>query len=304
MEAQTSQSSGVIKFLAWFELNKKRVFICAGIAVLVGLAIFLVVNYQSQREDRASEALSDVKVPMNPMTPAPPGTADAYIKIARQYKGTQAGGRALIMAGTTLFAQGQFDEAQKYFEQFTREYPASPFVADAHFGVASCLDAKKKTAEATAKFEELRRRYGKSSVIEETKLALARLYEEQNRPAQALELYDDLMKANQFGGQFSGLGSEAGLRREDLLAAHPELRPTNAPPVLPTPPAINTNLIVRTMTNRAAASNVIQMMMTNRPAGTNVIRMTNLPQSLLTNKAALPTSSTSPLQINVTTNKF
>lgn len=297
MEAQTSQSAGLIKFLAWFELNKKRVLIGAVIVVVVGLTIFLIVNYQSQREERASEALSDVKVPMNPMTPAPPGTADAYAKIAREYKGTQAGGRALIMAGTTLFAQNQFDEAQKYFEQFTKEYPASPFVAEAHFGVGSCLDAKKKPADAIAKFEELRRRYGKSSVIEETKLALGRLYEEQNKPAQALELYDDLMKANQQFGQYNGLGSEAGLRREDLLAAHPELRPTNAPSVIPpTPSAINTNLIVRALTNRAAASNMIQMR-------TNMIRMTNMPQSLLTNKAALPTSSTPPLKVNITTNK-
>src|SRR6266436_1254970 len=113
MEAQTSQSAGMIKLLAWFEINKKRVLIGAAVAVVVGLGIFLAMNYQSQREERASEALSEIKVPMNPMTPAPPGTTDAYVKIARDYKGTQAGARALILAGTTLFAQNQYDEAQK-----------------------------------------------------------------------------------------------------------------------------------------------------------------------------------------------
>jgi len=175
MDAPATQSAGLIKLLAWFEVNKKRVLIGAGVALVVGLGIFLAVNYQSQHEVRASEALSEVKVPMSPMTPPAPGTADAYLKVARDYKGTQAGGRALILAGTTLFVQGQYDDAQKAFEQFARDYPASPFVSEALFGVASCLDAKKKTAEATAKFEELRRRYGKSSVMDETKLALARL---------------------------------------------------------------------------------------------------------------------------------
>ena len=300
MEAQTSESGTLIKFLAWFEVNKKRVLIGAVIVAAVGLAVGLAINYQSQREERASEALSDVKLPLSPLAQTPPGTADAYLRIAREYKGTKAAARALLLAGTTLFAQNQYDEAQKVFEQFTRDYPSSAFVPEAHFGIGASLDAKKKTAEATAKFEELRRRYGKSSVIEETKLALARLYEDQNKLEQARDLYDELMKANQMGGQYNGLGSEAGLRMEDLLAAHPELRKTNAPPVMPTPPAINTNLVVRTLTNRAAASNAIQMMMTNRPAGSNVIGITNLSTI---NKAS-PTSSPSPLKINVTTNKF
>src|SRR5215211_1591843 len=59
MDAQVSQSAGLIKFQAWFELNKKRVFIGAIIAIVVGVAVFLAINYQSKREDRASQALSE-----------------------------------------------------------------------------------------------------------------------------------------------------------------------------------------------------------------------------------------------------
>jgi tetratricopeptide (TPR) repeat protein len=289
MDAPATQSAGFIKFQAWFEVNKKRALIGAAVAVVLGVAIFLAINYQSQREGRASEALSEIKVPPSPMSPPPPGTVDAYLKIARDYKGTHAGGRALIHAATTLFVQADYDEAQKLFEQFAREYQASPFAAQAMFGVAECLDAKKKTAEAIAKLEELRRRYGKSSVIDEVKLALGRLYEEQNKPAQAWELYDELLKANQFGGQFSGIGSEAGMRMQELELKHPELKKTPPPMTPPVAMQQNTNLMVR--------------MMTNPPTGTNISRTTSsIPRILMTN-INRATGGTSIPKINVTTNK-
>ena len=286
MDAKTAQSPGFVRFLAWFEVNKKRVVIGAIIVVVLGAGIGLALNYQSQREVRASEALSEVKLPINPSSPIPVGTAAAYERIAREHRGTQAGGRALILAGTALFMQTNYDDAQKLFEQFAREYPASSFVPEALFGVASCLDAKKKPAEAISKFEELRRRYGKSSVLDETKLALARLYEEQNKPAVALDLYDELVKAN----QYSGIGSEAGLRMEDLLSQHPELKKTNAP-IMPAPTIIpGTNLATR---------------MTNRPAITltNLTRRTsNVPTIVMTNRPPA-TGGPAPLKLNITTNK-
>jgi len=285
MDAKAAQSPGWIKFLAWFEVNKKRLLIGTVIALVVGLAIGLAIYYQSQREVRASEALSEVKTPINPTSPIPSGTAAAYQRIAREHKGTQAGGRALIMAGTTLFMQGDYDEAQKVFEQFAREYPASPFVPEALFGVASCLDAKKKPAEAIAKFEELRRRYGKSSVMDETKLALGRLYEEQNKLTMALDLYDELVKAN----QYSGIGSEAGLRMEVLLSEHPELKKTNAPIMTPPPMTRPTNLAMR-MTNRP------QITMTNLTRRTSTV-----PSMILTNRPG--TTGAAPLKLNINTNK-
>jgi len=285
MDAKAAQSPAWIKFLAWFEVNKKRLLIGTVIGLAVGVLIGVVIYYQSQREVRASEALSEVKTPMNPTTALPAGTAAAYERIAREHKGTQAGGRALILAGTTLYMQGAYDDAQKMFEQFAREYPASPFMPDALFGIASSLEAKGKPADAIAKFEELRRRYGKSSVIDETKLALGRIYEEQNKPAMALDLYDELVKAN----QFSGIGSEAGLRMEDLLNQHPELKKTNAPIMTPPPMTRPTNLATR-MTNRP------QIMMTNL-----VRRTSNVPSIVMTNRPG--TTGGAPLKLNIITNK-
>lgn len=280
MEAKAAPTPGIIKFQAWFEVNKKRVLIGAVIVLVAGLATGLAINYESQKEVRASEALSEVKIPLSSTLLPGSGTADAYLQVARAHKGTQAAGRALIMAGSTFFIQEQYAEAQKQFEQFVREYPASPFVPEAHFGIASSLEAQKKPLEAIAKLEELRRRYAKSSVMDETKLSLARLYEEQNKPAQAVELYDELVKANQYGG----IGSEAGLRMEDLLLQHPELRKTNAPPIITsTPGRPNTNVTVRMMTNRPQVTI------------TNMTRRTSSVPMMMTNRA--------PLKVNINTNK-
>src|SRR4051812_36129609 len=150
MDAKAAQQPGMIRFLAWFEVNKKRVLIGTIIVLVVGLVIGLAIYYQSQREVRASAALSEVHTPMNPTAAPAPGTAEAYKKVAEEHKGTQAAGRALILAGTTLYTQGQYEEAQKLFERFARDYPGSPFVPEALYGIASSLDAEKKPADAIA----------------------------------------------------------------------------------------------------------------------------------------------------------
>ena len=289
MDAKTAETPAFIRFLAWFEVNRKRVLIGAVIVLVVGLAAGVLIYSQSQREVRASEALSEVRAVIAPSGTPAPGAADAFKKVAQQHQGTQAGGRALIMAGTSLYTQAQYDEAQKLFEQFAKEFPASPFVPEALYGVASSLDAQKKSNEAIAKFEELRRRYAKSSVMDQTKLALGRLYEEQGKYAQALDLYDELVKGN----QFSGIASEAGLRMEDLLSQHPELKKTNAPPIMsaatPTPGRPNTNLIVRPATNRQQMITI-----TNLPRGTNINR------PLMTMSNRISSTGGAPINLNIT----
>jgi tetratricopeptide (TPR) repeat protein len=289
MDAKTAETPAFIRFLAWFEVNRKRVLIGAVVVLVVGLAVGLFIYSQSQREVRASEALSEVRAVSAPSGAPAPGAADAFKKVAREHRGTQAGGRALIMAGTSLYIQSQYDEAQKLFEQFAKEFPASPFVPEALYGVASSLDAQKKSNEAIAKFEELRRRYAKSSVMDQTKLALGRLYEEQGKYAQALDLYDELVKGN----QFSGIASEAGLRMEDLLSQHPELKKTNAPPIMsaatPTPGRPNTNLLMRPATNRQQVITI-----------TNLPRSTNMNRPLMTMTNRLGSTGGAPIKLNVT----
>ena len=101
----------------------------------------------------------------------------------------------------------------------------------------------------------------------------------------ALDLYDELVKAN----QYSGIGSEAGLRMEDLLSQHPELKKTNAPIMTPPPMTRPTNLANR-MTNRP------QITMTNLTR-----RTSSVPGMILSNRPG--TTGAAPLKLNINTNK-
>jgi tetratricopeptide (TPR) repeat protein len=260
MQPDAARSDNYLRFLAWTQANQKRLILWGTVLVLVIAGTFFFVYYQGQKEMRASVALSNVRVPLSSGASTSTGTADAYLKVAREHAGTKAGGRALLLGAATLFTEGRYPDAQKTFEQFLRDYPESQWVPQAHFGIASSLDAQGKIAEATAKFDEIRRRYANDALIDEVKLALARLYENQSKPEEAHKIYTELVQNN----PYSGMGSEAGVRKEELETKFPQLKPTNAPPPVLTPPPM--------------------AMLTNRPAPTNrVITISNITPRMATN---------------------
>jgi predicted negative regulator of RcsB-dependent stress response len=217
MESEATSQSKSIAFQAWFEVNKKRLAIGLGVALVVVLAVALFLQQQAQKERVASRALSDVRVPWNPAEKVP-GVSDALQKVAKEYEGTKAAERALLTSAGVLFTEKKYAEAEAQFVQLTRAYPDTVWAAEAALGVASSLDAQGKTAEATSKYEEIRRRFASSAIIDDAKLALARLYEEQ-KPEDAYKLYDELAKS----GPGTRLAMEASMRQEDLLKARPEL---------------------------------------------------------------------------------
>lgn len=292
--SSSTSNDSLLKFLAWLEQNKKRVALISSVVVVVVGLIAAIVYYQSQKEVRASEALSDVRVPFNPTTPTPPGTVEAYLKVAQDYEGTTAAGRALLEAGSLLYIQGKYPEAEARYKQFLSEYPESPFLQQGMLGLASALDAEGKPTEAIAKYEELRRRFPTDSVIDETKLALGRLYEKQN-PADAVKLYTELTAL----GSQSGVGSEAGIRLADLMEKHPELAKTNAPPAPMTPPQPK---VPQASITRTPPTNRVVMAITNLQNQPSTTITIPAPSATATS-AVVATPPQLPSTPAVTTNK-
>lgn len=264
-----------MRFVAWAQANQKRLII--GVAVvLVAVAVISFITYeQGQKEIRASHALANVALPLSPGAPPRPGTADALLSVANDHAGTKAGARALLQSGGILFMEGKNAEAQRVFERFLKDYPTSEWVPQAHYGIAATLDAQGKPAEAIAKFEEIRRRFANDPTIDDVKLALGRLYENQNRPADAHRLYAELVQAN----PYSGMGSEAGVRKEDLEERFPELAKTNAPisslPQMPMPLVQATNQ--PSQTNRVITIGPTTNATTTQPATNAQTTVTNVP---------------------------
>ncbi len=227
MQTDVTQSASFYKLWAWFETNKKQVSYGAAGLLVVGLIAWFWLWRQSEQEVNASEALSNVSSPQLGGAGARPDVADAYLKVAASYPNSSAGARAQLLAAGSLFVEGKYPEAQAQFEKFMRDHRDSPFLGEALLGAASSLDAQGKTNEAKTAYENIKDHHPNEYVAAQAKFALAGMYEAQNKPELALPLFEDIARTDPYGS----LGSEAGMRSEELKVKYPNLVP---PAIAPT----------------------------------------------------------------------
>jgi TolA-binding protein len=226
MESEVAQLPLWQKAWAWFETNKKQTLWSVAGLTVVGLIVALYLYRQSEADIAASEALSSLAAPQ--MTGAGRGdSAEAYLKMAAAYPNSRAATRALLLAAGRLFEEGKYAEAKVQFERFTREHTDSPFRGQALLGIAACLDAEGNATAATVAYKDLIDRLPADHVLPQARFALARLYEAQNKPELARNLFEQVEQGN----PYSSLGSEAGMRLEELKTKFPQL----APPIAPAP---------------------------------------------------------------------
>lgn len=224
MESEAVQIPLWQRAWAWFDANKKQALWGAVALVVVGVIVAFVLYHRNEADIAASEALSNVALPG--ITGASRGdTADAYLKVAATYPNSRAGARALILAASGLFVEAKYPEAKAQFERFTREYKDSPFRGEALLGVASCLDAQGNASDAIAAYKDLIDRHPADQVLPQARFALGRLYEAQNKPELARNMFEEVERNNPYGS----LGSEAGMRLEELKLKYPSL----AAPIVP-----------------------------------------------------------------------
>lgn len=261
-----SESPGLFELLAWVEENKKRLIIGAVTLAVVGSGIAIYRWKQDQTELAASDALLELRLPLNAPPNAKPPAADQFQKVASTFPGTTAAQRALLLAAGALFTEGKYDEAKAQFENFLQRYGDNPFAASAAYGKAASLDAQGKSDEALRAYQDVLARYPKAPMIDEARLAMARLYESKQQPQLALQTYEEMTRTN----LMSSKSTEALTRKESLLAKHPELAKTSAPLAtptigLPTPSTNASHSATSVVTNSASSS------ATNAPAaaGTN-----------------------------------
>jgi tetratricopeptide (TPR) repeat protein len=232
MESDVTQSAGFYKLWAWFETNKKQVTWGSFAIVVLGLLSWYFVYQQDEKEINASEALANISLMTAPGARAEnPGQ---YLSVAANYPKSSAAARALLLAAGSLFVDGKYPEAQAQFQRFLREHRESPFVGQAMLGIAACLDAEGKTEEAIAAYQSLIQRHPSDNVVPQAKFAEARLLEAQNKPEQARNLFEEVARSDPYGS----IGSEAGIRLEELRLKHPELFAPPPAPSMPAPSAL------------------------------------------------------------------
>ena len=209
---------------AWFENNKRAALWGAAVLALAALVIAFLLYRHNETEVAASEAFSNVALAgANGANRSE--RPEAYLKVAAAYPSSRAGARALLFAASALFVEAKYPEAKAQFERFTREHGDSPLIGEALLGIASCLDAQGKTAEATTAYRNLVDNHPSDLVAPQARFALGRLYEAQNKPEQARNMFEEVERSNPYGA----LGSEAGMRLEELKLKYPNLAIPAAP---------------------------------------------------------------------------
>jgi TolA-binding protein len=235
MESDVAELSIPDRLWAWFVTHKREIIWGAGLLVAGAIGAGFFMWRQDEAQRAANHALS--RITTAGITGTEQSTSvDALLKVAAEYQNTDAAGRALLLAGADLFAEGKYPEAKAQFERFLRQYRQSPFADQALLGVAACLDAQGKITEAVTAYNNLVQHYSTESVAPPAKLALAGLYAKQGKLEPARDLYMELSR-----GQYGSISSEAAIHLDALAAKHAEgirIKPafTNAPALEPPSP--------------------------------------------------------------------
>jgi len=238
----------------------------ATVVVALGVIVGFYLWYQNEKETSASEALTSVSLPTGPGPRS--DTADAYLKVAATYPKSSAGARAVLLAGGTLFVEGKYDQAKAQFDKFVREYHDTTFMGEALLGIAACLDAQNKPDDAIRAYKDLTDHHSGDPAVPQAKFALARLYEAQGKSELARTFFEDVARSE----PYSSLGSEAGMRLEELKMKHPELfapPPSSTPeipqgfPQIALPQPTNGSLTDARATN-AVATNIVPFKLQSR----------------------------------------
>ena len=239
MQSDATESLGLLKLRDWYEANKKMVNYGGPAIVLIGLLIWFVIYLQTAKQVRAGETLTSVSMLHGPTggqqtDAAKADAANAFLNVANQYPNSPVGARALLLAAGNLFDAGKYPEAKAQFQRFVREHRDNPLVSQALLGVASSFDAQGQAPEAMAAYKDLIDHHPGDPVLPQAKFALARLYVAQDKPELAKNLYEDVERTDPYGS----LGSEAGMRVEELIIKYPSLapKPVASTPVTPSTP--------------------------------------------------------------------
>lgn len=225
MQPATTDSTKGYEFLAWLELNKKRLAFWIGIGLLLFVVVYVYSYFRGQKELAGSRALLALQTKQAGDRDSVVPAAD-LLKLAGEYGSTSAGERALLLAAGNLFAEGDYAQARKHFEQFQKDHSGSPLAPLAAFGTAASLDALDQVDAALAAYQSVVNQFPEDAVAPRARLAMGTLHEAKNQPEQAHRIYDQLSKQIGVGR----IASDAGELLEKLERRFPHLsQSTNAP---------------------------------------------------------------------------
>ena len=122
MSSETIESTRGIEFLAWLEINKKRLIAAAlvGALLLGGFALYRWRSAQLEIEANSGLVLLQSGRTQAGL-PAAEVKAEELLEFASRYRSTQAGKRGLLLAAGALFREGNTRKASTVSSPFVRQ---------------------------------------------------------------------------------------------------------------------------------------------------------------------------------------
>lgn len=211
MQAQDTATTYIFKSWSWVEANLKQVALAIVAVTLVAVLASYYFWHQNQTEIDAGRAVTQMMISIAPNSDMTQ-LANAYLKVAADYSGTQSGGRAQVLGATALFESGNYPEAQAQFQKYLDTYHDSAFAAPAALGIAVSLEAQGKTDAAVNAFQRVINGYSDPNAVDSAKFALAKIDEQQGKLVEAENFYRDVARNN----PNTAMGSEAAFHAYQL----------------------------------------------------------------------------------------
>ncbi len=185
-------------FLGYFTENQKPLLIAAGVFVVLVAVIFLYKNHQNSNDEKANVemarvmSLYDAGAYAEAIDGKKGTNVIGYRKIVDEYGSTKNGEIAKIYLANSLFYLGKFDEALKYYKDYSGSNEV--FEAAALAGQASCLEAKNETENAADLYKKAAFVSETNSQNPEYMLKAGINYLKLGKKAEAKELFEKIRK--------------------------------------------------------------------------------------------------------------
>lgn len=191
------------KVTKYLQTHSKIVYgVAAGLVVLI-MAVYLIKAGRRAAEGKAAVELARGLAAYERLDLT--AATDILRTAVEDYGGTKNGTLALLHLANTLYDQGQYAEARRYYQKFARRVRGVEFLAAAgRAAVAECLEQERDYAKAAAQYEEVAKDYDEQPHAPRCLLAAGRCYALAGMKEQAervlrtlLEKYPDAQEKTQ-----------------------------------------------------------------------------------------------------------
>lgn len=174
--------------------NSRTILGIGAIVVIAILALYILNDHYQQNEQEAANKLApSERLYLNKDYKKAIISLENFIV---DYNGTRAAGTATFYLANTYFESDDFENAQRFYENYIDDYGNNPFFdVSARAGLAACYEAERDFARAAEIYADLIDSYPDSFTKPDYMLSAARCFQRSGDLTEASRWLNQLIKA-------------------------------------------------------------------------------------------------------------